>query len=60
MIDLEFLAEAFPQVLASVPVTLLLVFVSIPIGWVLGILIALVKNARVPVLSGQGHSPRPR
>lgn len=50
MIDFEFLAEAFPQVLASVPVTLLLVFISIPIGWVLGTLIALVKNAKVPVL----------
>lgn len=50
MIDWAFIAEAFPQVLASIPVTLLLVFVSIPIGWVLGILIALVKNAKVPVL----------
>lgn len=50
MIDWPFIAEAFPQVLASVPLTLLLVFVSIPIGWVLGILIALVKNAKVPVL----------
>lgn len=50
MIDWTFIAEAFPQVLASIPVTLLLVFVSIPIGWVLGILIALVKNAKVPVL----------
>lgn len=50
MIDFEFLAEAFPQVLAAVPVTLLLVFISIPIGWVLGVLIALVKNAKVPVL----------
>lgn len=36
--------------LASIPVTLLLVFVSIPIGWMLGILIALIKNAKVPVL----------
>lgn len=50
MIDFEFLAGAFPQVLAAVPVTLLLVFISIPIGWVLGVLIALVKNAKVPVL----------
>lgn len=50
MIDWAFIAEAFPQVLASIPVTLLLVFVSIPIGWVLGILIALIKNAKVPVL----------
>lgn len=50
MIDWAFIAEAFPQVLASIPVTLLLVFVSIPIGWVLGILIALIKNAKVPAL----------
>ena len=50
MIDWAFIAEAFPQVLASVPLTLLLVFASIPIGWALGILIALVKNAKVPVL----------
>lgn len=50
MIDWAFIAEAFPQVLASIPVTLLLVFVSIPIGWMLGILIALIKNAKVPVL----------
>lgn len=50
MIDWAFIAEAFPQVLASIPVTLLLVSVSIPIGWVLGILIALIKNAKVPVL----------
>ncbi|MGI6230406.1 MAG: amino acid ABC transporter permease [Tractidigestivibacter sp.] len=50
-IDWSFIAQAFPQVLASVPVTLLLVFISIPIGWALGLLIALAKNARVPVLS---------
>lgn len=50
-IDWSFIAEAFPQVLASVPITLLLVAVSIPIGWVLGLLIALAKNARIPVLS---------
>lgn len=51
MIDWSFIAEAFPQVMASVPVTLLLVFISIPIGWVFGIFIALLKNAKVPVLS---------
>jgi His/Glu/Gln/Arg/opine family amino acid ABC transporter permease subunit len=50
MIDWSFIVSAFPQVLASVPVTLLLVFVSIPFGWLLGLLIALVKNAKVPVL----------
>ncbi|MGN0072159.1 MAG: amino acid ABC transporter permease [Atopobiaceae bacterium] len=50
-IDWSFIASAFPQVLASVPVTLLLVFVTIPIGWALGLIIALVKCARTPVLS---------
>ncbi len=50
MIDWSYIAEMFPKVLAAVPVTLLLVFISIPIGWVLGILIALIKNAKVPVL----------
>ncbi len=50
MIDWSYIAEMFPKVLAAVPVTLLLVFISIPIGWILGILIALIKNAKVPVL----------
>lgn len=50
MIDWSFVAAAFPQVLASVPVTLALVFSAIPIGWALGMLIALVKGAHVPVL----------
>lgn len=50
MIDWSYIAEMFPKVLAAVPVTLLLVFISIPIGWVLGIFIALIKNAKVPVL----------
>lgn len=51
MIDWSFIAEAFPQVIAALPITLVLVFISIPIGWALGMLIALVRNARVPVLS---------
>lgn len=51
MIDWSFIAEAFPQVLASVPMTLLLVVISIPIGWILGILIALVRISKVPVLN---------
>lgn len=50
MIDWSFIAESFLEVLASVPITLLLVFVSIPFGWILGILIALIENAKTPVL----------
>ena len=51
MIDWSFVLEAFPKVVAAVPVTLMLVFISIPIGWVIGLLIALVRNAKVPVLN---------
>lgn len=50
MIDWSFIAESFLEVLASVPITLLLVFISIPFGWILGILIALIENAKTPVL----------
>lgn len=51
MIDWSFVATAFPQVLASVPITLLMVAVSIPIGWILGILIALIRIVKIPVLN---------
>lgn len=51
MIDWSFIAENFPQVLAAVPVTLGLVFASTPVGWALGLLVALVRRAHVPVLS---------
>lgn len=50
MIDWSFIAESFLEVLASVPITLLLVFISIPFGWIIGILIALIENAKTPVL----------
>lgn len=51
MIDWEFVITAFPQVLAAVPLTMLMVFISIPIGWALGILLALVRITKVPVLN---------
>lgn len=49
--DLEFMKEAFPQIVAAVPVTLLMAFVAALLGWVLGLCIGLVRRSRVPVLS---------
>lgn len=49
--DWSFIADSFPQVLAAVPVTLEMVAIAVPIGWVLGLLIALARNAKTPVVS---------
>lgn len=50
-LNMEFMLEALPQIVASVPTTLLIVLLAIPVGWVAGLLIALARNARIPVLS---------
>lgn len=50
-LNLDFMVESLPQIVASIPVTLLIVALAIPVGWAAGLLIALVRNARVPVLS---------
>lgn len=49
--DFGFMKEAFPQILAAVPVTLLMAFVSACIGWILGLLIALIRKGKIPVIS---------
>ncbi len=49
--DIGFIIESFPQILAAIPVTLEMVFISAAIGWVLGLCIALVRRSKVPVLS---------
>lgn len=49
--DFGFMKEAFPQILAAVPVTLLMAFSSACIGWILGLLIALIRKGRIPVIS---------
>lgn len=49
--DFGFMKEAFPQILAAVPVTLLMTFASACIGWILGLLIALIRKGRIPVIS---------
>lgn len=49
--DFGFMKEAFPQILSAVPVTLLMAFASACIGWILGLLIALIRKGRIPVIS---------
>jgi His/Glu/Gln/Arg/opine family amino acid ABC transporter permease subunit len=49
--DYTFIAEAFPQILAAVPVTLLIVFSSVIIGWLLGLLVAIPRKNKTPVVS---------
>lgn len=49
--SLERFKEAFPAVLSALPMTLLLVFAATILGTMLGLIIALVKIWRVPVLT---------
>ena len=49
--DFGFILEAFPQILAAIPITLLMVFASAIIGWILGLIIALVRKGKAPVIS---------
>ncbi len=47
----EFIAEAFGYVVKAIPMTLLLTFLPVTAGLVLGFLISLIKINRIPVLS---------
>lgn len=49
--SLDFALKQFPAVLSAVPVTLLIAVVSMFLGMILGLLIALCRIYKVPVLS---------
>lgn len=49
--DIGFIIEAFPQILAAIPITLLMVFASAIMGWILGLIIALVRKSKTLVIS---------
>lgn len=49
--NFEFIREALPQVLAAVPVTLEMAVLATVAGWILGILIAVVRRNHIPVVS---------
>ncbi|MBS5450947.1 MAG: amino acid ABC transporter permease [Coriobacteriia bacterium] len=48
--DAGFIFETFPLVLQAVPVTLLMVIVAAPLGWLLGFLMAECRVNHIPVL----------
>lgn len=51
MIDFKFMIESFPTIIGAIPITLLMAVVSAGIGWMLGLIIALVRRNQVPVIS---------
>lgn len=50
LLDLKYMAEAFPEILRYAPVTLMIAVVSMLFGLVIGLFTALIKIYRVPVL----------
>jgi L-cystine transport system permease protein len=50
-LDVEYIFISLPQILEALPVTLLIAFVSMFVGLVLGFCIALIKIYKVPVLN---------
>lgn len=50
LLDLKYMAEAFPEILHYAPVTLMIAVVSILFGLLIGLFTALIKIYRVPVL----------
>ncbi len=49
--NFQFIKEALPEVLAAIPVTFEMALVATLFGWIIGLLIALVRRNKVPVLS---------
>ena len=49
--DFKFIIEALPKIMLAVPITLFMSFVSAAAGWMIGLIIALVRKNQVPVLS---------
>lgn len=51
MIDFVFMLKSIPAIIMAIPITLMMAFVSAAIGWTLGLVIALIRKYKVPVLS---------
>ncbi len=49
--DFQFIAHAFPEICKAIPITLLMTFASAFFGWLLGLIVAMVRRSKVPVLS---------
>lgn len=51
MINFKFIAEAVPDILKAVPVTLMMALMAAVMGWLMGLGIASVRRSRMPVIS---------
>lgn len=51
MIDFKFIFESIPAIIKSIPITLLMAFLSATLGWILGLGIALIRKSEVAVAS---------
>jgi L-cystine transport system permease protein len=51
MLDFMFMLKSIPAIIMAIPVTLLMAFASATVGWLLGLLIALIRKYKVPVIS---------
>lgn len=51
MISFSYITKSIPGLLAAIPTTLVLAFSSAIFGWILGLAVALVRRAKVPVIS---------
>lgn len=49
--NFTFIKEALPQVLAAIPVTLEMALLATIVGWIIGILIAVARRNKIPVIS---------
>ena len=49
--NFTFIKEALPQVLTAIPVTLEMALLATLAGWILGILIAVARRNKIPVVS---------
>lgn len=51
MIDFRFIFSSIPAIIAAIPITLMMAFLSAAVGWLLGLGIALIRKYKVPGLS---------
>ena len=49
--DWQFIKESLPQVTGAIPITFEMAFAAVIIGWIFGLLMALVRKNKIPVLS---------
>ncbi len=51
MINFKFIIDSIPAMIKAIPVTILMALASAVAGWIIGLFIALIRKAKVPVIS---------